>query len=86
MTLYDPERDPVRIAGRWLRWGLVWVGLPLLAGVLVGMMAGPRCRSHAHAANRAIPLTALHQARGARVKGQVAHNRQRSPGTGHPCW
>ena len=33
MSLYDPERDPVRIAGRWLRWGLAWVGLPLLLGV-----------------------------------------------------
>jgi hypothetical protein len=35
MSLYDPERDPVRIAGRWLRWGLAWVSLPLLLGVFV---------------------------------------------------
>ncbi len=35
MSLYDPERDRVRIAGRWLRWGLAWVGLPLLIGVYV---------------------------------------------------
>ena len=35
MSLYDPERDRVRIAGQWLRWGLAWVGLPLLIGVFV---------------------------------------------------
>ena len=35
MSLYDPESDRVRIAGRWLRWGLAWVGLPLLLGVFV---------------------------------------------------
>jgi hypothetical protein len=35
MSLYDPERDPVRIAGRWLRWGLAWVALPLLLGIFV---------------------------------------------------
>ena len=35
MSLYDPERDRVRIAGRWLRWGLAWVALPLLIGVFV---------------------------------------------------
>ena len=35
MSLYDPERDPVRIAGRWLRWGLAWIGIPLLLGVFV---------------------------------------------------
>ena len=33
--LYDPERDPVRIAGRRLRWALVWIGLPALLGVFV---------------------------------------------------
>ena len=33
MSLYDPERDRVRIAGRWLRWGLPWIALPLLLGV-----------------------------------------------------
>ena len=35
MSLYDPERDPVRIAGRWLRWGGAWVALPLLLGIFV---------------------------------------------------
>src|SRR5438067_5319085 len=35
MSLYDPERDPVRIAGRWLRWGLAWIGIPLVLGVFV---------------------------------------------------
>jgi hypothetical protein len=35
MSLYDPERDRVRIAGRWLRWAVPWVALPLLAGVFV---------------------------------------------------
>ena len=35
MSLYDPERDPVRVAGRWLRWGLAWVGIPLVIGVFV---------------------------------------------------
>jgi hypothetical protein len=35
MSLYDPERDPVRIAGRWLRWGLAWVAVPLLLGMFV---------------------------------------------------
>ena len=35
MSLYDPERDRVRIAGRWLRWGLPWIALPLLVGVFV---------------------------------------------------
>jgi len=35
MSLYDPERDPVRIAGRWLRWGLAWIGLPLVLGIFV---------------------------------------------------
>jgi len=35
MSLYDPERDPVRIAGRWLRWGGAWVLLPLLLGIFV---------------------------------------------------
>ena len=33
MSLYDPERDRVRIAGRWLRWVLPWVGLPLVLGI-----------------------------------------------------
>jgi hypothetical protein len=35
MSLYDPERDPVRIAGRWLRWGTAWLALPLLLGIFV---------------------------------------------------
>jgi hypothetical protein len=35
MSLYDPERDRVRIAGRWLRWVLPWVAVPALLGVLV---------------------------------------------------
>jgi hypothetical protein len=35
MSLYDPERDRVRIAGRWLRWSLPWIVLPLLLGVFV---------------------------------------------------
>jgi hypothetical protein len=33
MSLYDPERDRVRIAGRWLRWLLPWIVLPALLGV-----------------------------------------------------
>jgi hypothetical protein len=35
MSLYDPERDRVRIAGRWLRWSARWVLGPLIAGVFV---------------------------------------------------
>lgn len=35
MSLYDPERDRVRIAGRLLRWALPWIALPALLGVLV---------------------------------------------------
>lgn len=35
MSLYDPERDRVRIAGRWLRWSLAWLAAPALLGVLV---------------------------------------------------
>jgi hypothetical protein len=35
MSLYDPERDRVRIAGRWLRWALPWIALPALLGVFV---------------------------------------------------
>src|SRR2546429_1004282 len=33
--LYDPERDRVRIAGRWLRWSLPWIVVPALLGVFV---------------------------------------------------
>lgn len=36
MSLYDPERDRVRIAGRWLRWSMPWVVLPVLLGIFVG--------------------------------------------------
>lgn len=35
MSLYDPERDRVRIAGRWLRWSLAWIALPALLGVFL---------------------------------------------------
>jgi hypothetical protein len=35
MSLYDPERDRVRIAGRWLRWSLSCVAVPVLLGVFV---------------------------------------------------
>jgi hypothetical protein len=36
MSLYDPERDRVRIAGHWLRWALPWLALPALLGVFIG--------------------------------------------------
>jgi hypothetical protein len=35
MSLYDPDRDRVRIAGRWLRWSLRWVILPAVLGIFV---------------------------------------------------
>jgi len=35
MNRYEPERDPVRIAGRRIRWGLAWVAIPAVLGVLV---------------------------------------------------
>ncbi|MDP9321406.1 MAG: hypothetical protein M3P16_09955 [Chloroflexota bacterium] len=35
MTRYDRERDPVRIAGRRLRWGLRWIVLPAALGVFL---------------------------------------------------
>jgi len=35
MSLYDPERDRVRMAGRWLRSSLRWVAVPALLGILV---------------------------------------------------
>jgi hypothetical protein len=35
MSLYDPERDRVRLIGRWLRWSLRWVIAPALIGVFV---------------------------------------------------
>jgi hypothetical protein len=36
VTLYDPERDRVRAAGRWLRWAARWVIVPAALGVFVG--------------------------------------------------
>jgi hypothetical protein len=33
--LYDPERDRVRIVGRWLRWGLKWIAVPAVLGIFV---------------------------------------------------
>ena len=53
MSLYDPERDPVRIAGRWLRWGGAWVLLPLLLGIFVS----------ANVDVRSLPLFGPHRAR-----------------------
>jgi hypothetical protein len=35
VSAYDPQRDPVRIAGHALRWGIGWIALPLVAGVFV---------------------------------------------------
>jgi hypothetical protein len=35
MSLYDPERDRVRIAGRWVRWSLAWAAIPALVGVFL---------------------------------------------------
>ena len=35
VSSYDPERDPVRMAGRVLRWAGPWVVLPAAIGVLV---------------------------------------------------
>jgi hypothetical protein len=35
MSLYDPERDPVRRAGRWLRWSARWVIVPAVLGIFV---------------------------------------------------
>jgi hypothetical protein len=35
MSLYDPERDRVRIVGRWLRWTARWVALPAILGIFV---------------------------------------------------
>ena len=34
-ALYDPDRDPVRRAGRWLRWGSRWVALPAALGIFL---------------------------------------------------
>jgi hypothetical protein len=33
--LYDPERDRVRMIGRWLRWSARWVLVPAILGVFV---------------------------------------------------
>jgi len=35
MSRYDPERDPVRVAGSWLRWGLRWIAAPAIIGLIV---------------------------------------------------
>lgn len=35
MSTYDPERDPVRKAGRALRWGITWLVVPAILGVFV---------------------------------------------------
>jgi len=35
MSRYDAARDPVRLAGRVLRWMAPWVGVPALVGVLI---------------------------------------------------
>ena len=35
MSLYDPERDRVRLAGRWLRWSLGWVAVPAALGIFL---------------------------------------------------
>ena len=35
MSRYDPERDPVRVFGRRLRWSLRWVVVPAAIGVFV---------------------------------------------------
>ena len=35
MSRYDPERDPVRVAGRALRWAAPWILLPAAVGVFV---------------------------------------------------
>jgi hypothetical protein len=35
VTAYDPERDPVRRAGRVLRWVLSWLAIPAILGVFV---------------------------------------------------
>jgi hypothetical protein len=32
---YDADRDPVRVAGRRLRWGARWFAMPLLAGLFL---------------------------------------------------
>jgi hypothetical protein len=33
MTLYDPERDPVRRVGRWIRWSAGFLVVPVVLGV-----------------------------------------------------
>ena len=35
MSSYDPRRDPVRAAGRVLRWIVPWVAIPVAIGVFV---------------------------------------------------
>jgi hypothetical protein len=35
MSRYDPQRDPVRVFGRRLRWSLRWLVLPAAVGIFV---------------------------------------------------
>jgi hypothetical protein len=35
VSLYDPERDRVRIAGRWVRWLVPWIVVPALIGLFL---------------------------------------------------
>lgn len=35
MSRYDPDRDPVRAAGRTLRWAIPWVVVPAALGIFV---------------------------------------------------
>src|ERR1700694_4189038 len=35
MSLYDPERDPIRILGIWLRGTSRWILVPVVLGVIV---------------------------------------------------
>src|SRR5207247_5030480 len=42
VSSYASERDPVRVAGRRLRWGLRWVVAPALIGMFVSANLDPR--------------------------------------------
>ena len=35
MSRYETERDPVRVAGRWLRWGIRWIAAPAIIGLII---------------------------------------------------